>query len=72
MCHFGVDKGFQDVLIFDFDEDVVGFYVYVLVNGIAGRHVSGKLYLYVRSWLLYEGSRVQGTLATARLLAARP
>jgi hypothetical protein len=33
---FGVNKGFQDALILDFYEDVVGFYVYILVNRITG------------------------------------
>jgi hypothetical protein len=34
---FCVNKGFQDVLILDFYENIVGFDVYILVNGIMGR-----------------------------------
>jgi hypothetical protein len=40
-CYFGVNKGFQDALILDFYEDVVGFDVYILVNKIAARYVLG-------------------------------
>jgi hypothetical protein len=44
--HFGVNKGFQDALILDFYEDVVGFYVCILVSSIAGRHVLGRTCMY--------------------------
>ena len=44
--HFGVNKGFQDALILDFYEDVVGFDIYILVNGIAARLVLGRTCMY--------------------------
>ena len=45
-CHFGVNKGFQDALILDFYEDVVGFYVCILVNRIERRRVSSRTCMY--------------------------
>lgn len=45
-CHFGVDKGFQDALILEFYEDVVGFYVYILVNRVTGTQVLGRTCMY--------------------------
>jgi hypothetical protein len=44
--HFGVNKGFQDTLILNFYKDVVGFYVYIFVNRIAGRHLLGRTCMY--------------------------
>jgi hypothetical protein len=45
-CHFGVNKGFQDALILDFYEDVVGFYVYIFINRFAGKRVLGRTCMY--------------------------
>ena len=45
-CHFGVNKVFQEALILDLYEDVVGLYVYILVNSIAGRHMLGRTCMY--------------------------
>lgn len=44
--HFGVNKGFQDALILDLYEDIVGLYVYMLVNRFTGRHVIGRTCMY--------------------------
>jgi hypothetical protein len=46
ICHFVVNKGFQDILVLDFYEDVVGFYVYIPVNGITGRYLLDRTCVY--------------------------
>jgi hypothetical protein len=46
ICYFVVNKGFQDVLVLDFYEDVVGFYVYILVNRSVAKHVLGRTCMY--------------------------
>lgn len=45
-CHFAVNKGLQNVLILDFYEYVVGFYVYRLVNRFLGKKVHGHTRMY--------------------------